>query len=139
MKLLLFQHLATLPYKVERYFKFLTDARHGWKLDHKNFICENLFWAEFGKTKKYLSLKNFRLYGIHVAIIKVPCYYKTQSDILKKIPTLLTALWKTISYILYVITIVNCLAMHDLCLATKPLICESFNRSVLHAHVNMHT
>ena len=33
----------------------------GWL--EENFIRENLFWAEFGKTAKYLSLENFRLYG----------------------------------------------------------------------------
>ena len=25
------------------------NARHGWKLDHESFICDNLFRAEFGK------------------------------------------------------------------------------------------
>ena len=42
-------------------FKFITDARYGWKLDQENFIHD--FWAELGKTTKYLILENFRLYG----------------------------------------------------------------------------
>ena len=36
----------------------------GWALDHDNFIHENLFLAEFGKTMKYLPLENFGLYSL---------------------------------------------------------------------------
>ena len=43
---------------------------HGWKLDHENFIRENniiiCFWAEFGKTTKYLILEKFRLYSMYI-------------------------------------------------------------------------
>ena len=44
-----------------RNFKLITDTMHGWKLDHENFIREK---AEFGKTAKYLILKNFRIYSM---------------------------------------------------------------------------
>ena len=49
-----------------RNFKFITDARWGWKLDHEILSMKICFWAEFGKTAKYFILENFRLYGMIV-------------------------------------------------------------------------
>ena len=37
-------------------FKFVTDVRHGWKLDHENFT----FW----QNHEIFNPRNFRLYGI---------------------------------------------------------------------------
>ena len=41
-------------------FKFITDAKSGWKLHHENFIHENLFFlTDFGKATKYFIPQKF--------------------------------------------------------------------------------
>ena len=35
--------------------KFITDAKHGWKLDHKNFICEKLFLSRIWQNHKIVT------------------------------------------------------------------------------------
>ena len=43
-------------------FRFITDARSGWKLDHENFIHKNLFFEQILANHE-ISLENFRLYS----------------------------------------------------------------------------
>lgn len=38
-------------------FTFVTDARHGWNLDHEILSTQISFWMEFSETMKYLPLK----------------------------------------------------------------------------------
>ena len=42
---------------IPRNFKFITDARHGWKLDCENFICENLFLSRIWQNWNIQPLK----------------------------------------------------------------------------------
>ena len=49
-------------FNLRQNFKFITDARHGWKLDHENFTRKNLFLSRIRQTAKYLSLVNVFVY-----------------------------------------------------------------------------
>ena len=52
-----------------RNFKLITDTIHGWKLNHENFICENLFLRRIWQNREIFNLENFRLYGMLTAAI----------------------------------------------------------------------
>lgn len=51
------QSMAAIFFSCE-IFKVIVDARWGWKLDHKNFICKILILSRIGKTMKFLPLEN---------------------------------------------------------------------------------
>ena len=38
-------------------FKFITDARCGWMLDHENFIHKTLFLSRIGQNREIFTLK----------------------------------------------------------------------------------
>ena len=42
-----------------RNFKFIMDARRGWKLDHENFIREILFLSRIGQNREIFYPRKF--------------------------------------------------------------------------------
>ena len=52
--------------EIRENFKFITDARHGWKLDHGYFIHENLFLSRIWQNRKIVNPRKLGyMYVVH--------------------------------------------------------------------------